>query len=86
MTEPPEDGPPRKYYVDNGVIEIAHEVVSELDADGKKLRIIRYTDYTAEQVRTLYASAADLWKQWQLPKQRDAIIGSSKNEESISTI
>lgn len=75
INEPPDDEPPRKYYVDDGVVEIAHEIVSQLDAEGKKLRIIRYTDYTAEQIRTLWRSAAELRKRWQVPGERDDIIG-----------
>ncbi len=34
----------RKYYVDQGTIEIVAHFVSELDADGKQLRVVRFTD------------------------------------------
>jgi type I restriction enzyme, R subunit len=71
--EPPEPQPPRKYYVDGGSVEIAHELVSELDADGKKLRVIKYSDYTAEKVRTLYPTASDLRQQWTVGEKRDAV-------------
>ena len=46
---PPIDEPPseerRKYYVDGGQVEIVAEVVHELDADGKQLRVVKYTEY-----------------------------------------
>jgi type I restriction enzyme R subunit len=71
---PPEAGEPRKYYIDGGEIHIAHEVVSELDADGKKLRVMEYTDYTAEKVRTLFPTAADLRVQWREAEPRHEII------------
>ena len=74
IDEVPEAGLSRKYYVDGGVVEIAHEYVSELDAEGKKLRVVRYTDYTAEKVRTLYPTAADLRKRWMVAEQRKEII------------
>src|SRR5262249_34824236 len=35
----PGDAGPRKYYIDGGAVEIAAQVVYELDADGKQLRI-----------------------------------------------
>ena len=47
----------RKYYVDGGHVEIAAHLVYELDPDGKQLRVVRFTDYTAEKVRTLFANA-----------------------------
>src|SRR5208283_2792597 len=74
IDEPPEAGQPRKYYVDGGSIEIIHEVVSELDINGHRLRVIRYTDYAGEQVRNLYPSASDLRKLWAVAEQRNEII------------
>lgn len=65
---------PRKFYVDNGIFEIAHEVVWELDADGKRLRVIRYTDYIAEKVRTMFPAAAILRQQWADAYRRSEII------------
>jgi type I restriction enzyme R subunit len=69
-----DSGEPRKYYVDDGVFEIAHEVVWELDAEGKKLRVIQYTDYIAEKVRTLFPAATALRQQWADAYRRDDII------------
>ncbi len=64
---------PRKFYVDAGEAQIAAEVVYELDASGKR-RIVRFTDYTAEQVRTLYPNSAEMRRLWADPAQREQII------------
>jgi type I restriction enzyme, R subunit len=84
ITEPPppaeppgRDGePPRKFYVDNGYVEIAAHFVYELDAEGKQLRVVRFTDYTGEKVRKMYPSAAELRSQWSNAEERAAIIKS----------
>jgi type I restriction enzyme R subunit len=68
------EGRRRKYYVDGGQVEIAAHLVYELDPDGRQLRVVKYTDYTAEKVRTLYPSAAELRKKWANPEQRSEII------------
>lgn len=67
-------GEPRKYYVDGGSIEIASHLVYELDADGKQLRVVQYTDYTAEKVRTLFASSDELRDRWASPAQREEVL------------
>jgi len=67
-------GPPRKYYVDGGVIQIAAQLVYELDADGKQLRVMELTDYTAEKVRKLFPNSAELRKRWADAGQRTEII------------
>jgi len=67
---------PRKFYVDSGFFEIAAHLVYELHADGKKLRVAEYTDYTADRVRTLYPNAAALREQWADPAQRALIVES----------
>jgi type I restriction enzyme R subunit len=66
--------PPRKFYVDDGTVEIVADVVYELDAHGKKLRVVRYADYTAATVRTLYPTAAILRRYWGDPTARGGII------------
>jgi type I restriction enzyme R subunit len=70
----PDDVVPHKYYFDGGQVEIAAHLVYELDADGKQLRVVQFTDYAAEKVRTLYRSAAELRTQWADPRQRAQII------------
>jgi type I restriction enzyme R subunit len=81
--EPPEPLPPeppeetrRKFYFDGGRVEIAAHLVYELDPDGRQLRVIRFTDYTAEKVRTLFRNAAELREAWADPVRRAEIIGS----------
>lgn len=68
------EGERRKYYFDGGQVEIVAHIVHELDPDGKQLRVIKFTDYTAEKVRTLYRNASDLRTQWADPEQRADII------------
>jgi type I restriction enzyme R subunit len=56
IVEPPSaDG--RKFYVDRGHVEIAAHLVYELDPDGRRLRVVRFTDCAGEKVRTLFSSA-----------------------------
>jgi type I restriction enzyme R subunit len=69
-----EQGPPRKFQVDGGVVEIAAHLVYELDEDGRRLQVRRFTEYTAESVRSMYPSAADLRARWSAPDKRAAII------------
>lgn len=64
----------RKYYVDGGSIEIAHQVVYELDAQGNQLRVIEYTDYTADTVRSLFPTPDELRNAWSLPDDRQEVI------------
>jgi type I restriction enzyme, R subunit len=72
--EDDDDGPPRKLYVDGEVGGIARHIVQVLDTDAKQLRVVAYADYTAEKVRMLYPSAADMRKRWVDPEGRDSII------------
>ncbi len=69
-------GPPsvRKFYFDGGQVEIAAHLVYELDADGKQLRVIKLTDYTAERVRTLCTSVKELRARWIDADQRAEIL------------
>ena len=67
-------GPPRKYYVDNGSVEIAAHLVYELDGNGKQLRVVKFTDYTAEKVRSMCPSAAALRSKWSKAEERAEII------------
>ena len=58
------EGVRRKYYFDGGQVEIAAHLVYELDPDGRQLRVVKFSEYAADKIRTLYPSAADLRKQW----------------------
>jgi type I restriction enzyme R subunit len=70
----PPTGEPRKFYFDGGQVEIAAHLVYELDPDGKQMRVVKFTDYTAARVQTLYANAADLRAAWAEPEKRAAVI------------
>lgn len=74
---PPDDDPPggrEKFYFDGGRVEIAAHLVYELDPDGNQLRVVQFTDYTADKVRTLYRNAAELRSEWANPERRSEII------------
>ena len=64
----------RKYYSDGGHVEIAAELVHELDADGKQPRVVKLTDYTTEKVRVPCASPVGLRARWADAGQRADII------------
>jgi type I restriction enzyme R subunit len=70
------EGERRKFYVDGGSVEIAAHLVYELDADGKKLQVRKFTEYTAEKVKSMYPSAADLRAKWSNADERGAIIAA----------
>ncbi len=68
------DAPRRKFYFDGGQVQIAAHLVYELDPDGNQLRVVQFTDYTADKVRTLFRNAAELRSQWGDPDRRRDII------------
>lgn len=65
---------PRKFYIDTGSVEIVADMVYELGADGKKLRMVKLTDYTGEKVREIFTSAAELRSKWSNAEERSTII------------
>ncbi|WP_433500206.1 EcoAI/FtnUII family type I restriction enzme subunit R [Sphaerimonospora sp. CA-214678] len=64
----------RKYYFDGGIVEIAHHLVYELDTQGKQLRVVSYSDYTAKTIRSLYSSSLALREGWADMAKRAEII------------
>lgn len=68
-----EDKTRRKYYVDGGSVEIVAHLVQELDENGKQLRVVKFTDYTADKVRSMYSAAA-LRSKWSTVEERAEII------------
>jgi type I restriction enzyme R subunit len=82
--EPPIDGPitiideapkpPRKFYTDGGAVEIAATVVSDLDAEGRRLRMVKLTDYAGEKVRTLWRTPDELRDVWLDLERRGQLI------------
>ena len=65
---------PRKFYVDGGTVEIIGHLVYDLDADGKKLQVVRYTEYSARTVRSLYPNRAELQAAWAKPDTRAEVL------------
>lgn len=68
------NGERRKFYVDGGQVEVAAHLVYELDPQGNQLRVVKYTDYTADKVRSLFPNTVELRKRWADPIGRSEII------------
>jgi len=60
--------------VDGVQVEVVADLVYELDADGKKLRTVKYTEYAGEKVRSLFRSAPELRARWTDPKYRLEVL------------
>lgn len=75
VIEPP-TGEPRKFYYDGGQVEVLAHLVHELDPNGKQLRVVKYTDYAAESVRSIAPSSADLRTRWADAEKRKDIIAA----------
>ena len=56
----------RKFYIDGGEVEIIGHLVYDLDTDGKKLQVVRYSEYSGRAVRTLYPTREALLSAWAL--------------------
>jgi len=69
------DGP-RKFYYDGGSVQIAAQVVYDLDTEGKQLRVVSYTDHAKRNVQALYGSPEDLEASWQDNAKRKTILES----------
>ncbi len=65
---------PHKFYVDGGEVEVIGHLVYDLDADGKKLQVVRYTDYSARTVRSMYPNRDDLHAAWAKPDTRAEVL------------
>ena len=63
-----------EHYADGGAVEVAAHLVYELGANGKQLRVVKFTDYTSEKVRSMCPSAADLRSKWSNAEERAEII------------
>jgi type I restriction enzyme R subunit len=64
----------KKYYFDGGQVAISAHLVYELDPNGKQLRVVRYSEYAGETVRTLFPSTAALRERWKHAGEREEII------------
>jgi type I restriction enzyme R subunit len=72
LTETPEE--PRKFYVDGGDVEVIGHLVYDLDTDGKKLQVVKYTEYSGRTVRTLYPSRDALQSAWASSDTRTEVL------------
>jgi type I restriction enzyme, R subunit len=63
----------RKLYVDDVSASVITEVVYDLDASGRRT-VVKFTDHTGEQVRTLYANSMAMRMVWADPEQRTAFV------------
>lgn len=77
VVEPP-TGEPRKFYFDGGQVEVVAHLVHELDPNGKQLRVVKYTEYAAESVRSISPSSSDLRARWADAEKRREIIDALK--------
>jgi len=71
---PPPPPEPRKFYVDGGEVEVIGHLVYDLDADGKKLQVVKYTEYAGRSVRTMYPTREQLQTAWANPDTRDEVL------------
>jgi type I restriction enzyme R subunit len=69
-----DDFTPRKYYVDDGHVEVVAETVYRYDRDGNPLDTEHIKDYTGEEVQTLYADSDALREEWADPESRSEIV------------
>jgi type I restriction enzyme R subunit len=77
------EGSSRKYYVDTGAVEIKADTVYDLDADGKRIRAMSYTEYAGKTIRSMFTSAGQLRSKWSDSEQR-AVIVESLEDRGIS--
>jgi type I restriction enzyme R subunit len=72
ITEPPQE--PRKFYVDGGTVEVIGHLVYDLDTDGKKLQVVRYTEYSGRAVRSMYPGSKEFQTDWANPDSRSDLL------------
>ena len=73
VLDPPE-ADRRKFYFDGGQVEVSAHLVYELDPGGQQLRVVRYTEFAAESVRSLYPNSRALRAAWLDPAERSGIV------------
>ena len=70
---------PKKYYVDGGNIEVTANVVWDLDTDGRRLRMVKLTEYAGEKVKTLWRTPEELRDAWVDLERRQEIVDELAN-------
>jgi type I restriction enzyme R subunit len=75
LSDDPEGKQPRKYYVNDGrCIRMVVDYEQVLGVEGSKLTVVKYSDYTAEQVREISPNAATFYAKWLHMDERQRII------------
>jgi len=72
ISDPPVE--PRKFYIDGGQVEVIGHLVYDLDTDGKKLQVVKYTEYSGRAVRTLFPTREALQSAWANPDTRAEVL------------
>lgn len=72
IDEPPSE--PRKFYIDGGEVEVIGHLVFDLDTDGKKLQVVKYTEYSGRTVRALYPTREALQSAWANADTRSEVL------------
>lgn len=65
---------PRKFYIDGGEVEVIGHLVYDLDAEGKKLQVVKYTEYSGRALRSLYPNRTDFQNAWANPDTRAEVL------------
>ena len=76
--DPPPPPPIRKYYIDGVNVSVVTDSVYMLDANGKVLRTVEYTEYVNNEVRKLFTSASMLETRWTNDDERMMIVEQLK--------
>ena len=67
-------GEPRKFYIDGGEVEVIGHLVYDLDAEGKKLQVVKYTEYSGRALRSLYPNRSEFQSAWANPDTRAEVV------------
>lgn len=81
LNEPPTE--PKKFYIDGGEVEVIGHLVYDLDTEGKKLQVVKYTEYSSRAVRSLFPTREALQTAWANPDTRSEVL-RELNERGIS--
>ena len=62
------------YYFDGGSVQISAQLVYELDAEGRQLRVVRITDYTQPSACARWLECRCSRAEWLQPEVRAELI------------
>ncbi len=60
--------------MDGGHVEVIGYLVYDLGADGKKLQVVCYTEYSARTIRSLFPNRGELQSAWAKPDTRAEVL------------